>query len=102
MTGLGMVYYRQGRYDKADATLRRSEEIRTKSHLDSHPANLAFIAMALHKLGRTDEAKASLDRLRDLLKEEQYADDQQAKKFLLEAEQLITPAPPKENQNKME
>jgi serine/threonine protein kinase/tetratricopeptide (TPR) repeat protein len=102
MTYLGLVYYRQGRYDKADATLRRSEEIRTKSHLDSHPTNLAFIAMALHKLGRTEEAKVTLDRLRNLLKDERFANSHEEQYYLREAEQLITPAPPKENQNKME
>jgi len=89
MTGLGVMYYRQGRYDKADATLRRSEEIRTKSHLDSQPANLAFIAMALHQLGRTEEAKAALDHLRTLLKDERFAKDEKAKALLAEAEKLI-------------
>jgi len=45
--------------------------------------------MPLHKLGRTEEAKATLDRLRNLLKDERFAQDEKAKAFLAEAEKLI-------------
>jgi hypothetical protein len=46
--------------------------------------------MTLYKLGRADEAKPALERLRALCKEERFAEDQEAKAFLAEAEKLIT------------
>jgi WD40 repeat protein/predicted Ser/Thr protein kinase len=98
---LGVAQYRVGNYEDALKTLTKTDKIRTDAN-EPHPEDVAFIAMALHKLGRTEDAKATLERLRTLLKDERFADDQQAKSFLLEAEQLITPAPPKENQNKIE
>jgi len=56
---------------------------------EPHPEDVAFIAMSLHQLGRADEAKAALERLRELCKDEQYADDGEAQGFLAEAEGLI-------------
>jgi hypothetical protein len=56
---------------------------------ESDPENLAFKAMTLHEIGRTSEAKATLEELRELCKEEQFADDSDAKALLVEAEGLI-------------
>jgi hypothetical protein len=41
------------------------------------------------QLGRIEEAKAALGQLRDLLKDEQFAEDKEAKAYLSEAEELI-------------
>ncbi len=70
-------------------TLKHSEEIRSESWLETDPANLAFIAMALHQLNRTEEAQATLNRLRDLCKEDQFAEEKKARAFLAEAERLL-------------
>jgi hypothetical protein len=51
--------------------------------------NLAFAAMALHRLGRADEAKATLQQLRALLKDDRFADHEEAKALLAEAEKLL-------------
>jgi hypothetical protein len=45
--------------------------------------------MTLHKIARVEEAKAALEQLRELCKDEQFAEDEEAKAFLAEAEKLI-------------
>ena len=87
---LGVAQYRVGDYEKALETLTRCEKSRADNHLEPAPENVAFLAMSLHQLGRPDEAKAALERLRALCKEERFAEDQEAQGFLAEAEQLIT------------
>jgi hypothetical protein len=87
---LGVARYRVGAYQDALMTLSRADKMRTDANEPSAPEDLAFIAMSLHKLGRADEAKAALEQLRSLCKEERFAEDQEAQAFLTEAEQLIT------------
>jgi hypothetical protein len=55
----------------------------------SHPADLAFLAIAQHKLRKKDEAQATLDPLRELMKQPRWAKDAEAQGFLREAEELI-------------
>ena len=45
--------------------------------------------MTLYKIGRAEEAKAALERLRELCKDEQYTDDTEVQGLLAEAEKLI-------------
>jgi hypothetical protein len=45
--------------------------------------------MTRHQLGKKDEAKATLDRLREAMKRPRWAKDAEAAGFLLEAEELI-------------
>jgi len=86
-TVLGVAQYRVGAYEDALGTLTHAEKIRKDS--EAEPVHAAFIAMALHGLDRQEEAKAALERLRDLCKEEQFAEDKQAQGFLTEAEKLL-------------
>jgi len=51
---------------------------------------LAFKVVALYQLGGTEEAKATLYRLWDLCKEEQFAEDKKTQAFLAEAEKLLS------------
>ena len=76
---LGIAQYRVGAYEDALETLRSCKSI---GYLDRAVA--AFTAMALHQLGRQEEAEASLERLRDLCK-----DEEGAQFFLSEPERLI-------------
>ena len=86
----GVAQYRVGAYEDALKTLTSTEKIRTDTDKEPEPANLAFMAMALHQLGRTEEAKAALERLRSLLKkDERLAQVEWVKAFLAEAEKLI-------------
>jgi tetratricopeptide (TPR) repeat protein len=55
---LGMAQYRTGDYEDAVETLEASVEA-----LGGIPADLAFLAMAKFRLGKTDEARRLLDRL---------------------------------------
>jgi serine/threonine protein kinase len=87
---VGIEKYKAGAYEEALATLKRVDDSRrTALNNESRPSDIAYIAMALHKLGRTEESKVALDRLHTLLKDEQFAKDEQAKAFLAEAEKLI-------------
>lgn len=73
------------------ATLKRVDEYRrTVLNKESQPSEIAYLAMALHRLGRVEEAKVTLDQLRDLLKDERFAEDEKAKAYLAEAEKLIS------------
>jgi hypothetical protein len=53
------------------------------------PANVAFTAMTLHRMGRAEEAKTALEQLRELCKDEQFAEDMDVQGLLAEAEGLI-------------
>jgi tetratricopeptide (TPR) repeat protein len=86
---LGIAQYRLGAYQDALMTLSRADKMRTDANQPSTVEDWAFIAMSLHKLGRVDEAKVSLERLGTFLQEERFLDYEEAKAFLGEAEKLI-------------
>ena len=77
-TTLGAAQYRAGRYADALETLRKAGE--------ESPRNLAFRAMALHKLGQGGQARDTLARLREVLKGPGRAGDDGAEAILSEAE----------------
>jgi tetratricopeptide (TPR) repeat protein len=83
---LGVVQYRAGLYEQALATLTKVDNIRKASNNESHPVDIAFIAMALHQLGRNQEAQTSLNRLREMFENDRYAPEEH---YLYEAEQLF-------------
>jgi hypothetical protein len=64
----------------------------------SRPTDLAFLAMARHRCGQTDQARAALSRLREAMKRPQWARNGLAQSFLDEAEvielDLAFPADP--------
>lgn len=85
----GMEYYNKGNYKEALTMMAGADNLYRAANNKSHPSETAFIAMSLFQLGQIEEAKAALDRLRNLLKDERFAQDEQAKAFLTEAEKLI-------------
>jgi WD40 repeat protein len=85
---LGVAQYRVGRYADALATLTKSEKLNATKE-GSIPDDLAFLAMTQHQLGKKDEAKATLARLREVMKQPRWAQNAEAQGFLREAEQLI-------------
>ena len=115
---LGVALYRVGRYEEALETLRRSNELnrepetRPGQSAESAPASqtatesptqlaagdlgsaadAAFIAMSLHKLGRTAEAHAALERLREWVAQPRSLRGDEHD-FLREAEALILGEP---------
>ena len=85
---LGIAHYRLADYAKALQTLTQSEKL-IATNEGSHPADLAFLAMAQDKLRKNDEAQATLGRLREVMKQPRWAKDAEAQDFLREAEELI-------------
>ena len=53
------------------------------------PSELSVLAMSHSKLNHPDQARAALARLRELIQDPKYKDDDEAHGFLREAEELI-------------
>jgi tetratricopeptide (TPR) repeat protein len=86
---LGVAQYRAGQYERALATLKRSNELSG----DQQPSDQAFLAMTQHRLNRAEAARATLQRLRAVMKEPAIADAGENQDFLHEAETVILNAP---------
>jgi dipeptidyl aminopeptidase/acylaminoacyl peptidase len=86
---LGVARYRAGRYAEALEALARSDALNTAGAGGSIPGDLAFLAMAHHRLGHRDEARAVLGKLREALTRPRWKDDEESRGFLREAEALI-------------
>jgi hypothetical protein len=89
---LGVAQYRVGQYKEALSTLTKSEKRNTTPD-GPLPPDLAFQAMAQHQLGKKAEAKATLSRLREAMKQPGWANDAEAQGFLREADELIEGKP---------
>jgi hypothetical protein len=55
----------------------------------SPPVDLAFLAMAQHRLGQTDQARATLGRLRDLANQPRWSEVTELRDLLHEAGTLV-------------
>ena len=86
---LGVAYYRVGKYKKAIDTLGRCDKLRT----ESIPDDLAFLAMAQHQLGQKEQARATLERLRQIMKNWPWTTNGEAQGFLRETEELLEISP---------
>ena len=85
LSSLGVAQYRVGHYEDALTTLLRSDEFNG----GTRPADVAFIAMSQHALGRIDDAKTTFERLRELMNQEQWKNDDEDRAFLNEAAQVL-------------
>jgi TolA-binding protein len=85
---LGVAQYRIGRYTDALATLTQCEKLNATKE-GSLPSDLAFLAMSQHQIGKKDEAKTTLERLRKVMKQPSWSQDAVSASFLREAEELI-------------
>ena len=83
-TTLGVAQYRVGQYQQALATLTQAGPPNP-----GVPADLAFLAMAQHQLAQKEQARATLARLRETMKEPRWAKEEEARAFLREAEALL-------------
>jgi tetratricopeptide (TPR) repeat protein len=77
---LGVAQYRTGRFAEAVATLQKSDELNS-----GHPADVAFLAMALHRADQPDAAREQLTRLEKAAAEAPWSTDAQTQRFLAEA-----------------
>jgi len=89
---LGVARYRTGHYAEALATLTKSEKMNATKD-GSHPADLAFLAMAQHQLGQKKEAQSTLEKLHDVMKNLRWFKDPEARGFLREAEETLKEKP---------
>lgn len=109
LSTVGVGQYRAGQYEAALATLVRADKLNLKSEglakkalragsalggllgdaPKRRPTDAAFIAMSLHRLGRADEARTWLRRLRSLVRAGENEGDEESLSFLREAEMVI-------------
>jgi hypothetical protein len=82
---LGVAQYRAEQYERALSTLTRSNQLNG----NWQPADLAFLAMALHRLGRTETSRATLKHLREVLRDSQAPPRAEDQAFLREAEAVL-------------
>jgi tetratricopeptide (TPR) repeat protein len=87
-TSLGVAQYRVGRVQDALETLKRAEERHS-----GKPASLAFLAMTQQRLGLKDQARATLERLRQTMRDPELITDTDARMFVAEAEALLSAVP---------
>jgi hypothetical protein len=82
---LGVAQYRTGQYEKAQSTLKRSNELQG----NREPADLAFLTMTHHRLNQVEAARATRERLREVMKDPKIASDAENQGFLREVEAVI-------------
>jgi hypothetical protein len=69
--------------------LTRSEKLNTARLKAVLPADMAFLAMAQHRLGKGEAARQTLARLRQTAEDPRWARDPESQTFLQEAEKLL-------------
>jgi tetratricopeptide (TPR) repeat protein len=90
---LGAAQYRAGLYPDALRTLLRSEELHRRK---GEPAleDDAFLAMTYHRLGKADEARSHLEKLRSALADPRHGVNAEHTELLREVERLIAGTAP--------
>jgi tetratricopeptide (TPR) repeat protein len=93
VTTLGVLQYRNGLYRDAIATLVRSREANRRNENGPQPSDLAFLAMAHQALGHAAEAQEYFRHLTDLLKQDKWKSDNEAKAFFEETKRTLPRKP---------
>jgi hypothetical protein len=86
---LGAAQYRAGRYREAERTLSQAARL-----TETVPADLVFLAMAQHRLGQSEAAKATLIVLREMMRQAPWSADPEALGLMREAQTLLSAARP--------
>jgi WD40 repeat protein len=86
---LGAAHYRVGHFQEAVNILTQNDQLHVKGNGASHPADIAFLAMAQYQLGKKDQAQALLEQLRQLMKQPQWQSNDEMQGCLREAEALL-------------
>ena len=84
-----MAQYRLGNYPDAVETLTRADKFIRLVSKDSLPSILTFLALAQHKAGKKPLAQTTLQRLRALMAQPQWASHPEARRLMREAEALL-------------
>jgi WD40 repeat protein/tRNA A-37 threonylcarbamoyl transferase component Bud32 len=88
-TTLGMARYRLGEYAEALTALTRADELNQAAYGGPVPADLALLAMTRYQLREIDQARETLNRLRETMQKPNWAWDEEAQGLLKEAEALL-------------
>jgi Flp pilus assembly protein TadD len=89
LSTLGMAYYRVGRDREAVTALTQADRLhREYWNGQPFPRDLAFLALAWHRCGEAEQARALLGRLREEMKKPQWARDGRLQNSLHEAEAI--------------
>jgi len=88
-TTRGVIHYRRGQYQQALTILQTSYRKHQMQSPGRIPRDLAFMAMAQHRLGHRQEARAALTRLQELMKNGHYRGDFEGWGLLREAQTLM-------------
>ncbi len=89
LTLLGEALYRAGRYDDAHQRLVAGRDAAYASTGQILPANLAFAAMALKRMGRPEDARREYGRFRDAMRSSDYSGNELALRYGAEADHVL-------------
>ncbi len=89
LTALGLAHYRLGKFQEALDVLNQIEQGPEAEAEKSYPIKLAVTAMAEFRLGREEQAKSTLARLRNITSKPEWEQDDDALKLVQEAEEVI-------------
>lgn len=85
---LAVAYYRAGNYERSLKTLQQSIQMQ-----GMNPYDLGFVAMAHHQTGNVDKAKLAFTRLRKMIEDDKWKEDNEARRFFQEAATLLRSRP---------
>jgi WD40 repeat protein/serine/threonine protein kinase len=88
LTTLGAAQYRLGLCPEAAGTLSEADRLGEAGGSPSSPRVLAFLVLALHGQGQTNQARIALERLRETMQQPLRSRDEQAKVYWREAETI--------------
>jgi WD40 repeat protein/serine/threonine protein kinase len=86
---LGVAQYRLQNFREALKSFTDADRVYHQIYKRSHPANLAFEAMAQHQLGHRDEARETLSLLRKAMQDPDRKSDEDTEAAWREAEELL-------------
>jgi len=87
----GAAAYRTGRFEEAKAVLRDSLTAAARKGWEEDPAAHALLAMTHHALGEADDAKAALERAREVLGDPAESADREGVGLVREADGALRP-----------
>ena len=88
----GILLYRLHRYADALAALTRFEETTSAPAASADPAELAFLAMTQHQLGRQEQAQATLQQFKEVMLKSPGVGEDESLSFGREAEACLNSA----------
>jgi hypothetical protein len=86
---LALAQYRARLFQEALESAQRSERLAQRSD-ESFPQNLSVIAMAYHRMGKSQQAQEAMEALEKLMQQARWAGDSEAVALRDEAKQVLS------------